>query len=77
MKKQDSLKHLQTLKNVGPKTSEALYSLGIKTPSQLKKANPEKLYEKLKKKRGGKLDRCVLYLFRGAISNRPWPKCMD
>ncbi len=77
MNKQDSLKQLQTLMNVGPKTAEAIYSLGIKTPAQFRRSNPEKLYEKLKKKRGGKLDRCVLYVFRGAISNRPWPKCMD
>jgi len=77
MNKPESLKQLQTLKNVGPKTAEALYSLGIKTPDQLRQSNPEKLYEKLKKKRGGKLDRCVLYVFRGAVSNRPWPKCTD
>jgi len=77
MKKQESLKDLQTLINVGKTTAKKLYSLGIKTPKDMKNTNPEKLYEKLKKKSGGKLDRCVLYQFRGAKINKPWWECKD
>ena len=61
MTKKDSLKALQTLRNIGPATAEKLYSIGIKTPKQLKKSDPEELYEKLKYTNGGELDRCVLY----------------
>lgn len=70
-----SAKNLETLRNVGKTTAEKLYSIGVKTPEQMRKASPEKLYEKLKKKSGGKLDRCVLYQFRGAILDKPWWKC--
>ncbi len=77
MGKKESLERLQTLCNVGPITARKLYGLGIKTPEQMKRADPEKLYEKLKRKCGGKLDRCVLYQFRGAKTGKPWPKCMD
>ena len=69
--KKDSLKSLQTLRNIGPVTAEELYSIGIKTPEQLKKSDPEELYEKLKYKNGGKLDRCVLYQLQGAVLDIP------
>ena len=68
---------LQSLRNIGPVTAEALYSIGIKTPGQSRQADPEKLYEELKRRRGGKLDRCVLYQLRGALFDIPWPKCKD
>ena len=81
MNKQDersiSIKSLQSLQNIGPATAERLYSIGIKTPEQMKQADPEKLYEKLKRKSGGQLDKCVLYQFRGAVLNIPWPKCKN
>jgi len=75
--KKDSLKSLQTLRNIGPVTAEELYSIGIKTPEQLKKSDPEGLYEKLKYKNGGKLDRCVLYQLQGAVLDVPWPLCKN
>lgn len=73
--KQLSMKNLQTLRNIGPATAEKLYSIGIKTPDQLKRSNPEKLFKTLKKKSNGKLDVCVLYQFRGAVFDIPWWKC--
>lgn len=63
--------------NIGVVTAEKLYSIGIKTPTQMKNSNPERLYEELEKKHGGKLDKCVLYQFRGAILDIPWWKCKD
>ncbi len=77
MNTQESIKSLETLSNVGKVTAKKLYSLGIKTPKDMKNANPEKLYEKLKKRKGGKLDKCVLYQFRGAKLNKSWWKCKD
>lgn len=75
--KPESIKHLQALRNIGPATAMRLYSIGIKSPEQLKKSNPEELYEELKEKEGGKLDRCVLYLLQGAVLDIPWPECKN
>lgn len=71
------MEELQTLCNVGPATAKRLLLVGIKTVAQMKKSNPEKLYEKLKAKEGGVLDKCVLYQLRGAILDIPWWKCKD
>ncbi len=73
----ESIKRLQTFRNIGSATAEKLCSIGIETPEQLKRSNPETLYEKLRNKTGGKLDRCVLYQLRGAVLDIPWPECND
>jgi nucleotidyltransferase/DNA polymerase involved in DNA repair len=75
--KKNALKDLQSVRNIGPVAAAELYSLGIKSSQQLKLSDPEELYERLKKKKGGRLDRCVLYQFRGAIQDIPWPKCKN
>ena len=75
--KSESIRRLQELRNIGPATAMRLYSIGINSPQQLKTANPEELYEKLKRKEGGKLDRCVLYQLRGAVLDIPWSKCRN
>jgi len=77
MKNRKAKSNLQSLINIGPATVKRLHAIGIKTPSQLKKSNPEKIYEKLKKQEGDILDRCVLYVLRGAISDAPWWVCKD
>ena len=76
-KKVDAIKRLRSLRNIGIVTAEKLYSIGISTPEQIIQSNPEKLYEKLKAKRGGKVDRCVLYQIRGAKLDKPWWKCKN
>lgn len=75
--KSESIKELQNLQNIGPATAEKLYRVGIKTSGQLKRSDPKKLYQKLKKKCGGTLDICVLYQLQGAVLDVPWPKCKD
>ena len=75
--KQQTIKDLQALQNIGPATAKRLYLIGIKKPEQMGRSDPEKLYEKLKEKEGGILDKCVLYQLRGAILNAPWPKCKN
>ncbi len=71
------IKHLQSLRNIGPVIASGLYGIGIKTPEQLKESTPEELYEKLKIRAGGSLDKCVLYVLRGAVLDIPWPQCKD
>ena len=70
-------RRLQSLRNVGPKMATNLLSLGIETPEQMASADPEALYEELRLRCGGRLDRCVLYAFRGAKYDIPWPACKD
>ena len=76
-KKSEAIKGLQSLRNIGPVTAERLYSIGIKTPEQIRTSDPEKLYEKMKKKSEGTLDKCVLYQLKGAVLDIPWPKCKN
>lgn len=68
---------LLSLINVGPATAKRLRSIGIIDPMQLKNANAEAVYTKLKQAEGGTLDKCVLYQIRGAISGKSWWKCKD
>lgn len=75
-KKSEIIKRLQSLQNVGPATAEQLYCLGIRTPEQMKKSNPEELFERLKRIKK-KPDPCELYIFRGAILDKPWWKCKN
>jgi len=74
-KRSEDIERLQSLRNVGPVIAARLHAIGVKTPEQLKRADPEELYEKLKMRAGGKLDRCVLYILRGAVLDIPWPQC--
>lgn len=76
-KRETALKALQSMRNIGPIAAAELYSLGIKSQQQMRLSDPDKLYERLKKKKGGKLDKCVLYQLRGAIRDIPWPQCKD
>jgi len=76
-KQSKSMEGLQSLVNIGPAIAKRLYSIGIRTAKQLKKSNPEEIYEKLKMNEGGILDKCVLYQIRGAILEIPWWTCKD
>jgi hypothetical protein len=74
---EEKMRRLTMLRNVGEKTAHILLDLGIETPEQMFEADPEVLFEDLKYRRGGKLDRCVLYMFRGAKHGIAWPECKD
>lgn len=58
---------LQQIPGVGPSISKDLEDLGIRRVSDLRSRDPEKLYERLCAIRGTHIDRCVLYVFRGAV----------
>ena len=73
--KAEAIGRLQSLRNIGPATARRLYSIGIRTPEQVRYAAPTEMYEKLREKAGGRLDRCVLYQLWGAVLNVPWWEC--
>lgn len=60
-------KLLRTIPGVGPAMARDLWDLGIRTLSDLAVRDPEDMYERLRLMAGGKMDRCVLYVFREAV----------
>jgi hypothetical protein len=65
--KKKSLKDFRRIPGVGPQIAEDLWELGYRATSELKDADPEKLYEDLCEYQGCKVDRCMLYVFRCAV----------
>ena len=61
------LRELQRLPNIGPSTALDLYDLGIRCVPDLKRQNPQRMYEQLMTQRGSHIDRCQLYVFRAAV----------
>jgi len=57
------------------KATQALFRK-VKTPEQMKKANPEKLFKQLHVLYP-KVDLCELYVFRGAVLDIPWWECKN
>jgi hypothetical protein len=45
--KLESLKQLQTLRNIGLKMAEKLYTLRIRSPEEMMRSDPEKLFKQL------------------------------
>lgn len=78
---------LQTIPGIGPRMAADLRSLGYRSIASLKRADPERMYERSRKAAGGKLDRCVLYTYRCAVyfashathdaKKLPWWNWMD
>lgn len=60
--------NLITIPGVGKSLKEDLILLGYYNVSSLKKENPEEMYQKLCVLKNEKIDRCVLYVFRCAVS---------
>jgi hypothetical protein len=71
------IKNLQTLTNIGPAIAEKLYLIGTRSPEEIINADPDELYQRLQEKPGCHVDRCVLYVFKGAKTGRPWHECSD
>jgi len=72
----DVLKSLQSLPNVGPKTAEDLWRLGIRRREDLKGRDPQAMYEELCRRKGVRIDSCQLYVFRAVVycASRKSPK---
>lgn len=62
-----AIKELMIIPGVGKSIAEDLTDIGISSVSDLKRKNPEKLYEQSNKFVGVVQDRCLLYVFRCAV----------
>jgi hypothetical protein len=58
---------LEIIPGIGPSMAADLEELGVHAVADLRGKDPQMLYDDLRMRRGGKLDRCVLYVFRCAI----------
>lgn len=58
---------LTSIPGVGPSIAGDLFRLGIRTVKDLKRSDPERLYERLCELEGQRVDPCVLYVFRCAV----------
>ncbi len=61
------VKGFQIIPGVGKAVAGDLYSLGYRSVADLKKEDPQKMYEKLCRQAGMHVDRCMLYTFRCAV----------
>ena len=59
--------NLETIPGVGPSIAQDLHDLGMREVGDLRNRVPEEMYEALCARRGAKIDRCVLYVFRCAV----------
>ena len=69
----DTNSPLQVIPGIGPSLAKDLESLGIRKVEDLKRADPQELYEQLCRKTRSRQDPCVLYTFRCAVyyASRP------
>lgn len=58
---------LERIPGIGPSLAVDLRDLGYRRIADLKKADPQKMYDRLIRLRGAHQDRCVLYVFRCAV----------
>jgi hypothetical protein len=74
------LKGLREMPNVGPRTAEDLWRLGVRSAADLKGADPEELYERLCRLKRVRIDPCQLYVFRSLVyysrTGRPKPELL-
>lgn len=61
------LREFRRIPGVGIQISKDLWNLGFRSVIELKNQNPEELYQKHCLIQGGKVDRCMLYVFRCAV----------
>jgi hypothetical protein len=68
-----SRSELESVPGVGPSIAADLQGIGIRKVSQLKAADPQKLYDRVCRRTGVEQDRCLLYVFRCAVyyASRP------
>ncbi len=67
MKSAPTSENLHNIPGVGPKLAQDLTDLEYLRVSQLRGADPERMYEQLCVLRKMHVDRCVLYVFRCAV----------
>jgi hypothetical protein len=62
-----ALKEFQTIPGVGKSVAGDFWNLGLRKVADLKRRNPQRLYDALCKTQGVKGDRCMLYVMRCAV----------
>ncbi|HEY2825826.1 MAG TPA: helix-hairpin-helix domain-containing protein [Gemmatimonadales bacterium] len=71
---------LQTIPGVGPSLAADLRRLGVRRVTDLKRRNPQAMYDRLCALTGDRQDPCVLYVFRCAVyfarTPRPAPRLL-
>ena len=65
--KEAIIKEMKQIPGVGVSIANDLYNIGIRSVAQLKGKDPQKLYNESNKYAGAIQDRCLLYVFRGAV----------
>jgi hypothetical protein len=61
------LRDLRRIPGVGPSIARDLWQLGYRSVESLRGQNPERMYDRFCEMQGVKIDRCLLYVFRGAV----------
>lgn len=65
--KQVGPKGLQAIPGVGKSIEVDFQRLGIERVEQLRRRDPQDLYERMMEQQGGHIDRCMLYVLRCAV----------
>ena len=64
---QQKAKEFQVTPGVGKSISQDFVDLGYRKVEELRREDPEAMYQKLCTLRGQHIDRCVLYVFRCSV----------
>jgi hypothetical protein len=64
--KEQVLIEFKRVPGVGPSIAQDLWDLGLRSFEDIKKADPQKLYDDLCVLKQAHVDRCMLYVFRCA-----------
>ena len=62
-----ALKEFRTIPGVEWSIAEDFWKLGLRKVADLKRRNPQKLYDRLCDLQAAKVDRCMLYVMRCAV----------
>jgi hypothetical protein len=64
---QSIAKELEQIPGVGARIAQVMRNIGIRSVSQLKGRDPEKLYQELCNFKASPVDKCLLYVLRCAV----------
>ena len=62
-----AMQQFQTIPGVGVKIAEDFWNIGLRSLADLEDADPQKIYDRICKFQGCKVDRCMLYVARCAV----------
>ncbi len=79
-KRAAAMLEFQTIPGVGKSIAADFLNLGLRRVTDLRKRDPERLYEQLCAYEGARVDRCMLYVMRCAIyfasTRKPRPELL-